>query len=138
MAYAFIKLFHAICAAGFLGLHCLGGLWLLGGHQRRELNSPLALAYFALLALLVLSGIWLRSNMGAGVVHGSWIAATFVYTIVFVAFAVVTVRAASTARLRAVAWVASTLVFFQIVLVDMLRDPLGIVVLPGIINAVRG
>ena len=138
MAYAFFKLFHALCAAGFLGLHCLGGLWLLGGHHRRELNSPLALTYVALLVLLVLSGIWLRSNMGAGAVHGSWIAATFVYTIVFVALAAVTVRAASTMRLRAGAWVASTLVFFQIVLVDMLRDPLGIVVLPGIINSVRG
>ncbi len=138
MAYAFFKLFHAICAAGFLGLHCLAGFWLLGGYERRALNTPLGLAYLALLALLVLSGLWLQTNMGSGTIHAPWIAATFVYTIVFAGLAALTVRGASTARMRAGAWVASTLVFFQIVLVDMLRDPLGIVVLPGIINAVLG
>lgn len=135
MAYAFFKLFHALCAAGFLGLHCLGGLWLLGGYERRSLNSPLGRTYLVLLAMLVLSGLWLRSNLSWGSIHAPWFAATFLYTIVFAVFAFLSVRGASTARLRTGAWVASTLVFLQIVLVDMLRDPLGIVVLPGLISA---
>ena len=138
LAYAFFKLFHAICAAGFLGLHCLGGLWLLGGYQRRPLSSPLMLVYFILLALLVLSGLWLRSNLTWGVIHMPWIVATSVYTVILAVLAFISARGASTARLRIGSWVASTLVFFQIVLVDMLRDPLGVVVLPGIINSVRG
>ena len=138
MAYAFFKLFHALCAAGFLGLHCLGGLWLLSGHERRSLNSLLARTYLAFLAMLVLGGMWLRSNMGWGSIHAHWLAATFVYTIMFAVLAFMAVRVKSTARLRVGAWIASTLVFFQIVLVDMLRDPLGVIVLPGLIGAVRG
>jgi uncharacterized membrane protein SirB2 len=123
VSYAAIKHLHVTAVAVSLLLFTLRGAWMLASPDRLQQRWARIVPH-VVDTLLLLSALWLASQIGAEVPNG-WLFAKVVGLIVYVVLGTIALKRGRTRGVRIAALIGAFAAFGYIVSVALTKSPLG-------------
>jgi len=122
--YSAVKHLHAGCAALSIALFLTRGAWMLWSPERLRQRWA-RITPHVIDTVLLLSALWLASQLAAGSAHG-WLAAKIAGLVLYIVLGTIALKRGKTRGVRIVAFIAAVATFGYIVSVALTKSPLGL------------
>ena len=121
-----MKSLHLLLVVAVFGVHFLKGLWLLQNFPSPD-ERWMRFVHPMLIAAVMLSGLWMLVQFGWNMGRMPWLISIAINSAIFLYLSFLAFFSRFSHAIRTVCWVASLPVFINIVVIEMLTDPSGLV-----------
>src|ERR1700694_2184534 len=124
MNYSFVKFLHVLCATTLFAAYVLRLIWMIADTPRSE-HRGMALLPWIGDAFLVGTGIWMLLNLANVPGTDVWMIGKILLMIIFGSLTAFTLYFIRSQAVRVAVWIGALVVYLQIVVISILKDPLG-------------
>ena len=125
MNYPFVKFIHVFFAAAIFAGYVLRLVWMISDNPRPPQGWIRAIPWVAD-SILLATGIWMLFKIAHLPGVEVWMIGKILLVIVFGCLTVVTLYFIKSQPLRVLTWIGALVIYLQMVVISIIKDPTGI------------